>query len=49
MLAGLAVGFWSDCEELRASWQEESRFAPRMVDAVRQDLLARWQNAVGKA
>ena len=49
MLAGLAVGFWSGLAELQAGWQEQRRFAAQMEDATRQELLARWRTAVGKA
>jgi glycerol kinase len=49
MLAGLAVGFWRDLAEVRMSWREERRFTPQMPAARRQELLARWREAVGKA
>jgi len=49
MLAGLAVGFWQDLDEVRASWREERRFLPQRPEPWRQELLARWQAAVEKA
>ncbi|MBE6031929.1 MAG: glycerol kinase GlpK [Clostridiales bacterium] len=48
-LAGLAVGFWKDKDEVKANWAEDKRFHPEMKDEIRQPLLAGWQKAVGKA
>jgi len=46
--AGLAVGFWSGLDELRANWQEDSRWEPKM-DAVERDRqLRNWKKAVTK-
>ncbi len=44
--AGLAVGFWSDLDELRANWQEDSRWTPNMDDAERDRQLRLWKKAV---
>jgi len=49
MLAGLAAGTWPDLEALRASWQEERRFAPQEAGEWREALLAAWEAAVAKA
>jgi glycerol kinase len=49
MLAGLAVGFWRDQDELAASWREERRFLPQADAAWRGELLQRWREAVRKA
>jgi glycerol kinase len=46
--AGLAVGFWSDLEELRANWRENARWLPRMEEPERERLLATWHKAVTK-
>ena len=46
MLAGLAVGFWSDTAELAASWQEERCFEPQAKNAWRKGLLDQWQEAI---
>jgi glycerol kinase len=48
-LAGLAVGFWSSVGEIAAQWQAERRFEPRMPDARREELMARWARAVAHA
>ncbi|MDW7645963.1 MAG: glycerol kinase GlpK [Desulfuromonadales bacterium] len=49
MLAGLAVGFWGNLDELRQSWREERRFAPEMAEKRREELIRDWRQAVAKA
>jgi len=46
--AGLAVGFWSGLDELRANWQESARWEPVMEQAERERLLRSWKKAVTK-
>jgi glycerol kinase len=46
--AGLAVGFWSDLDELRKNWQEDSRWEPKMAADERERLLRNWKKAVTK-
>jgi len=46
--AGLAVGFWANLDELRANWQEDSRWTPQMDDAERDRQLRNWKKAVTK-
>ncbi|MHB1171958.1 MAG: glycerol kinase GlpK [Lacisediminihabitans sp.] len=46
--AGLAVGFWSGLDDLRANWQEDSRWVPSMDDAERGRLMRNWKKAVTK-
>ena len=46
--AGLAVGFWSDLDELRANWQEDSRWTPQMDEEERNRQLRNWKKAVTK-
>ena len=48
MLAGLAIGFWNDTEELAASWQEDRCFEPRAENTWRETLLGQWQAAINK-
>jgi len=48
-LAGLAIGFWSCCDDLEAHWQLERTFEPRMSDPERERLIAGWQRAVERA
>jgi glycerol kinase len=44
--AGLAVGFWSNPDELRANWQEGQRWSPQWSDDQRAAGYAGWQKAV---
>jgi glycerol kinase len=48
-MAGLAVEFWSDTEELTRLWQRERTFEPRMTGAERERLLEGWSRAVERA
>lgn len=48
-LAGLAVSFWSDREELRRHWSEERRFTPQMSAARVEKRLRRWREALTRA
>ncbi len=45
-LAGLAVGYWADKEEIRANWQIGREFHPDMPADKRKKLLAGWHKAV---
>ncbi|GAA3031662.1 glycerol kinase GlpK [Microbacterium dextranolyticum] len=47
--AGLAVGFWSDLDELRANWREDRRWVPRDDEAERERQLRLWRKAVTKS
>lgn len=44
--AGLAVGFWSSTDEIRANWSADREWRPRMAADVRDRLYADWQRAV---
>jgi len=44
--AGLAEGFWSDLDDIRANWQEDRRWEPDMDADERQRLTIRWAQAV---
>ena len=46
--AGLAVGFWSGLDELRANWQEDRRWEPAMEAGERERLDRNWKKAVSK-
>lgn len=48
-LAGLAVGFWKDINELQQYWQKDKSFAPSMTDETRNDLQKNWKKAVKAA
>jgi len=45
-LAGLAVGYWKDTDEITKLWQLEREFVPNMDDAYRNELIAGWHDAV---
>ena len=47
-VAGLAVGFWSDLDQLRSRWKEGKRWIPNMEDAERQRQIKLWKKAVSK-
>jgi glycerol kinase len=44
--AGLAVGFWSGTDELRANWAEAERWEPQWSQDRRDEGYAGWQKAV---
>ncbi|MCX7520958.1 glycerol kinase GlpK [Microbacterium sp. STN6] len=46
--AGLAVGFWSDLDDLRKNWQEDSRWTPSMDEEEAERLVRTWKKAVTK-
>jgi len=48
-LAGLAVGFWTDKNELFAHRQIDRVFSPQMLPIEAKDLRARWSEAVKRA
>ena len=45
-LAGLAVGFWSSLDEIKAQWQAEHVFTPSGADTAA--LKAGWADAIGR-
>ena len=45
-LAGLAVGFWKDAEEIRQNWKQEREFSPSVAPEKREALLKGWKKAV---
>ena len=45
-LAGLAVGYWKDKEEIRANWKIGHTFEPHMEQEKRNALLKGWKRAV---
>jgi len=44
--AGLAVGFWSGLDELRAQWREDARWSPLMPRDEAERLYRNWRKAV---
>ena len=45
-LAGLAVGYWKNIDDIREQWQVDTSFSPSMKDEKRTELLNGWQRAV---
>lgn len=48
-LAGLAVGYWKDREEIASHWQIEKTFTPAMERARAAELCRQWQRALERA
>lgn len=48
-LAGLAVGYWKDMDEIASKWQIDREFKPAMAMEVREKLYAGWKKAVKRA
>lgn len=48
-LAGLAVGYWSDLNDLRQNWVLDREFAPKMQPTQRETMYGRWQRAVERS
>lgn len=48
-LAGLAVGYWDDIEELRKLWKVDKKFEQQMETAKVKELTKGWQRAVNAA
>ncbi len=48
-LAGLGVGLWRDIDELGAHWQRDRRFEPNLDSRARDELRARWAEAIACA
>ncbi|NOT56426.1 MAG: glycerol kinase GlpK [Deltaproteobacteria bacterium] len=44
--AGLAVGFWSGLDELRANWGQDKVWTPTMLASVREKYYHDWKRAV---
>jgi glycerol kinase len=48
-LAGLAVGYWDNQEEISKQWAIEQQFNPKMTDENRKTLYEGWKKAVNAA
>ncbi|HLB22559.1 MAG TPA: glycerol kinase GlpK [Dehalococcoidia bacterium] len=48
-LAGLAVGFWKDRDEIAGIWKNGGTFEPRMSPSERDALVSGWRRAVERA
>jgi glycerol kinase len=48
-LAGLAVGFWKDQEDVRRNWALDRQFKPSLAADKREKLYAKWKKAVARS
>jgi glycerol kinase len=48
-LAGLAVGYWNDLDDIRRNWALDREFTPAMPEAPREALYKGWRKAVDRA
>jgi len=48
-LAGLAVRFWEDTEELSSQWQQEAVFSPKLPEDKINSMVKEWKRAVDTA
>ncbi len=48
-LAGLAVDYWSNLEDIANHWKMEMRFVPQMESAQRERLYKNWKKAVTRS
>ena len=48
-LAGLAVGYWKDLEEIRQHWTLDKVYMPKMTQPERDRLMREWHKAVGRS
>lgn len=48
-LAGLAVGYWRDIDQIRSQWQADCRFAPEIPEDEGVSLKTDWKRAVNSA
>jgi glycerol kinase len=48
-LAGIAVGFWKDLDEVKKSWKCDTLFRPGMDALKREKLVSGWHKAVERS
>ncbi|MGG1479908.1 glycerol kinase GlpK [Bacillus smithii] len=48
-LAGLAVGFWKDRQEISSQWKQDRQFTPTMAQENREKLYNGWKKAIEAA
>ena len=48
-LAGLAVGFWKDLDEIRSHWTLDKVYTPKMEQPEREQLMRQWHKAVSRS
>lgn len=48
-LAGLAVGYWKDIDEIKSMWKVEKTFESKMNEVEREQLYSQWKKAIKTA
>ena len=48
-MAGLAVGYWKDQEEIKENWKLDRIFEPDMEEELRQKKVSGWKKAVKRS
>jgi glycerol kinase len=48
-LAGLAVGYWKNKEDVLSNWQLDTTFKPRISEEERQERIFGWKKAVKRS
>ncbi len=48
-LAGLAVGYWKDTEDIKENWKLDRTFEPNMTAEDREKVITGWHKAVSRA
>jgi glycerol kinase len=48
-LAGLAVGYWKDLDDVSGNWALDREFQPNMDNATRERLMRGWARAVERS
>jgi len=48
-LAGLAVGFWKDKEEIAQKWKVDKEFSSNMDEKIKENLYKGWKKAVNRS
>ena len=48
-LAGLAIGYWKDMDELKEQWSLDNIFSAEMHEETAEALLTEWHKAVGRS
>lgn len=48
-LAGLAVGFWKDKDEIKRNWDIAEEFLPQMTEEKKETLIKGWRKAVTRS
>jgi len=48
-LAGLAVGFWGNLDEIKNQWKEDRTFKPAMDEERKTEMIKQWKRAVERS